>query len=114
DAIAQVVHEVVIDPVLVRGVDIDAIARVPDFIATHQRAAGVEQVNPVTPVLGAHAFIALNAVGLDGDILGAVDPDAETGALQLVVRDNRAGGFGIKEHSGIHVGQVPPPVTDTT
>src|SRR5690554_7748251 len=85
----------------------------PDLVAAHQGAAGIEEMDAVAPVLGADPFIHLDAVGADGDVLGPFNPDATPYPLQIVVLNDGSACISLDHNPGIHRREVPPPVAET-
>src|SRR5690606_15755360 len=111
NAVAQILDEVVLNAVAVGSVDVDAVAGFTDMVAGDQGATGVEQVNTVATVLGAHRRVALNLVADNLHVLGAVGPDAEARATQPVVAYDHAIGAAPDEDRRVHLGEVLAPVT---
>ena len=109
-AVAQVLEAVGFDAAVVGGVDVDPVAGVADPVAADQGVLHRIEVDAVAAILGAHAFVALDAVVEHLRARRGVEPDAEARAAQVVAADHGAAGGLADEDRGVEFGQVAPPV----
>ena len=114
NAITQIRHLIAPDRIVIRRLDINRIPRPTDVIAFNQRAGGIEQMNPIAPVIRTQTVITANPIIADRHIRRCIQPHPERRPLQTIVLNHRAPGLPSHKNPRIQLVQIAAPVANGT
>ncbi len=114
NAITQIRHHVIANLVVIRRLDINRIPGLANVISLNQRPGGIEQMNPVAPILGPKVCIPAYLVIPDNHIRRGIQPHPKGRPLKPVIRNNRPLRLPSHKNPRIQLIQILPPVTHHT